>query len=225
MSTKTNRKSFKDIYHYLFDDIKLSFCLIAILGSGILAFGIYNIHSISNVTEGGVLGLTLLLEYWFKISPAVSGFILNVLCYLLGWKLLGKNFIIYSSVATIGFSAFYGIFEQFDRIYPAIADMPLLAALLGAVFVGVGAGLCVKIGGAPGGDDALAMSFAKITHLNIEWIYLISDLIVLVLSLSYIPFSRIIYSLITVIISGQLIGLIQKINIKQSSYSCAECDN
>ena len=38
---------------------------------GILDF--YNIHSMSNVTEGGILGLTLLLEYWFGISPSVSG--------------------------------------------------------------------------------------------------------------------------------------------------------
>ena len=36
-----------------------------------------------------------------------------------------------------------------------IADKPLLAAVVGALFVGIGAGVCVRIGGAPGGDDAL----------------------------------------------------------------------
>ena len=33
----------------------------ALLGSAILAFGLYNVHALSNVTEGGVLGMTLLL--------------------------------------------------------------------------------------------------------------------------------------------------------------------
>ena len=43
-----------------------------VLGSAILAFGLYNVHSISGVTEGGVLGLTLLLEHWFGISPSIA---------------------------------------------------------------------------------------------------------------------------------------------------------
>ncbi len=191
----------------------MSSCLLALLGSSILAFGIYNIHSISDVTEGGVLGLTLLLEYWFDISPAVSGFFLNAVCYALGWRLLGKKFVIYSLISTIGFSASYGIFEQFDPLFPQIADMPLLAAVVGALFVGISAGLCVRIGGAPTGDDALAMSVSKVTHFDIQWIYLFSDLVVLGLSLSYIPLHRIAYSLLTVILSGQLIGIMQKVRL------------
>ena len=35
-------------------------CFLALAGSAILAFGLYNVHSFSNVTEGGVLGMTLL---------------------------------------------------------------------------------------------------------------------------------------------------------------------
>ena len=89
--------------------------------------------------------------------------------------------------------------------------MPLLAALLGAVFVGVGAGLCVRIGGAPGGDDALAMSISQATGWKIQWVYLMADLVVLGLSLTYIPLKRIGYSLLTVVLSGQLIGLVQKL--------------
>lgn len=99
-------------------ELKVSSIVILILGSAILAFGLYNIHSVSNVTEGGILGLTLLLEYWLGISPSVSGFILTALCYVLGWKLLGKRFLIYSFVSSVGFSVFYGIFEQFDPIFP-----------------------------------------------------------------------------------------------------------
>lgn len=192
-------------------EISFGYCIIALLGSAILAFGLYNIHSISGVTEGGVLGLTLLLEHWFHISPAVSGFVLNLGCYVLGWKVLGKTFIAYSLVATGGFSVFYGIFEQFEPIFPQIAEMPFAASILGAIFVGVSAGMCVRVGGAPGGDDALAMSLSKTTHLDIQWVYLLSDLIVLLMSLSYIPLKRIAFSLLTVILSGQIIGLVQKI--------------
>lgn len=196
--------------------------LVSIFASAFLAFGLYNVHSLSGVTEGGVLGLTLLLEHWFSISPSVSGAVLNVLCYGLGWKLLGRKFLAYSFLSTAGFSLSYKLYEQFPPLFPEIANYPLLAALIGAIFVGVGAGLCVRVGGAPGGDDALAMSVSHVTGWSIERVYLLSDLIVLLLSLSYIPVKRIGFSLLTVILSGQLIGLIQKIPSKKIAESGAQ---
>lgn len=194
-----------------FEGIKPSSCVISVLASSILAFGLYNVHSVSKVTEGGILGLTLLLEYWLKISPALSGFILNMICYITGWKMFGRKFLVYSMISTAGFSVSYKIFELFPPLFPQIAQMPLLAAIVGALFVGVGAGFCVKAGGAPSGDDALAMIMAKLTGAKIQYMYLITDLSVLLLSLSYIPLSRMVYSLLTVIISGQLVGIILKV--------------
>ena len=190
---------------------KLKNIITALVGSAILAFGLFNIHSFSGVTEGGVLGLTLLLHNWFGISPSVSSVVMNVACYALGWKLLGKEFICYSAVAGGGFSVFYAIFEKIGPLFPHLTQNQFACSVVGALFVGVGVGLAVRAGGAPGGDDALAMSLAHVTHLKLEWLYLISDLIVLVLSLTYIPPLKLLYSLFTVVISGQLIGLIQKI--------------
>lgn len=180
-----------------------------LLGSAILAFGLYQVHAFAGVTEGGVLGLTLLLHHWLGLSPALSGLVLNAACYLLGWRVLGRSFIFYSAVAGGGFSLFYAVFEQFDPFWPNLGQKPLLAAMLGALFVGVGVGLCVRAGGAPGGDDALSMSLSKLTGWDIRWLYLASDLVVLVLSLSYIPARRLLYSLLTVVLSGQLVGLMQ----------------
>lgn len=184
--------------------------LALLTGSAILAFGLYHVHAQSNVTEGGVLGLTLLLYHWFRISPAFSGLILNFICYYLGWKTLGKKFIAYSCISGGAYSVFYFIFEQFPPIWPDILNYPFVAATVGAVFVGVGIGICVRVGGATCGDDALVMSLSKITKKDIQWMYLISDLTVLVLSLTYIPIGRMLYSLLTVILSGQIIGWISK---------------
>ena len=52
-------------------NITLKKCAITLLGSFILAFGLYHVHSISGVTEGGVLGATLLLEHWTGIYERV----------------------------------------------------------------------------------------------------------------------------------------------------------
>ena len=195
--------------------LKPSHCLTAFFSSALQAFGMYNVHALSGVTEGGVLGATLLFDHWLGISPAVSSFVLNAACYALGWKTLGKSFIAYSLIAACGYSACYALCELFPPLWPGIAGYPLLAAVVGAVFIGIGAGLCVRAGGATSGDDALAMSISYLTKIPIQWVYLASDLIVLGLSLSYIPVRRIGYSLLTVILSGQLIGWVQRIKFRK----------
>ena len=190
--------------------LKRKNCIILILASAFQAVGIRNIHALADITEGGTLGATLLLEHWFSVSPAVSGLVLSFVCFFYAWRVLGGHFIIMSAVAGGGFSLFYAIFEHFPRLWPGLAELPLPAAILGAIFVGVGVGLCVRAGGAPTGDDALAMSLSRRLNTPIERVYLLTDLTVLALSLSYLPIERIACSVLTVILSGKIIGLIQR---------------
>lgn len=189
--------------------------LLSAIGSFILAFGLYHIHSQGMITEGGTLGLTLLMHHWFGISPALSGFLLNAGCYALGIRVLGRRFLFCSILSGTCFSIFYTGLEQFPLLWPDLIQHPLLASILGALFVGFGVGLCVRAGGAPSGDDALAMTVSKLANWPIERMYLITDLSVLLLSLSYIPLNKILYSLLTVILSGKIIGLLQKTNHDQ----------
>ena len=198
----------------MFSRLSAKNCFLALLGAAIQAVGVCNIHAYSGVTEGGVLGATLLIQHWLHISPAVSSLVLNAACYLLGWRTLGREFIWYSILAGGGFSVFYALCEPFAPLWPALVTSPLLCAVIGAVFVGVGAGLSVRAGGAPGGDDALAMSLSRILKWDIQWVYLFSDLVVLALSATYIPWQKLGYSLLTVLLSGQIIGWVQKIGRK-----------
>lgn len=182
----------------------------AVIGAFVMAFGLYEIHSFSGVTEGGVLGLTLVLNHHFSLSPAITSFIMNLICYFIGWRILGKRFVLYSAIATASFSVSYRILEMTPPIFKEIYEYPLVAAIVGAIFIGVGAGLCVRAGGAPSGDDALAMGFSKLLRTRIEVVYLISDLTVILLSLTYIPVKRLVFSLLTVVLSGRIIGVIER---------------
>ena len=74
--------------------LKWKNCIIILLSSAFLAFGLYQVHAMAGVTEGGVLGMTLLLQHWFDLSPAISSAVMNSICYFIGWKLLGSEFIL-----------------------------------------------------------------------------------------------------------------------------------
>lgn len=179
-------------------------------GSAVLAFGLCHIHAYAPITEGGILGLILLLDHHLDLSPAITSVILNALCYMIGLRMLGRGFLLDSAVAAGSFSVFYALFDLLPPILAPINAIPLLAAIIGAIAVGLGCGLAIRAGGAPSGDDALAMAISARLGCNISAVYLIFDLAVLLLALTYIPLTKILYSLLTVFLSGQIVGLLQK---------------
>lgn len=179
-----------------------------LLGTAIVSFGIYNIHSRVGISEGGIIGLLLLCNHWFGISASILSPVLDGICYLFGYKYLGRDFFKSSIFATLSLAAFYRLWELFPPILPNLESMPLLAAVLGGLCVGIGCGLVVRQGASSGGDDALALVISKISGCKIARAYLFTDVTVLLLSLSYIPLKRIVFSLMTVTISSFLIDFI-----------------
>ena len=198
------------IYKKLMDGLTFKKILLIFLGAMICTFGIHNIHQRTNITEGGVIGLMLLVEHWLKISPAYITSILDIICYLLAFKFLGGNFIKISIISTVFVSGFYKIWELFPPMLPDLSAHPLIASALGGIFVGAGVGLIVRQGGSSGGDDALALTISHISHWKLSRSYLFTDVAVLLLSLTYIPVMRIVFSLITVTISSYLIDWIKE---------------
>lgn len=181
-----------------------------IIGTAITTFGLYNVHQQADITEGGILGLILLLNFWLGMSSSLLSPVLDFLSYLMGFKYLGKEFLKTSIFATLCMAGFFRLWELFPPLLPSLADIPFAASVLGGCFIGIGCGLIVRQGASCAGDDALALVISKITGWRISRAYLFTDLTVLILSLSYIPLKRIIYSLITVTISSYLIDFITR---------------
>ncbi len=186
-----------------------------VLGSALISFGLYNVHQQTNITEGGILGLTLLLHHWFGISPSILSLLLDLTAYFIAYKYLGKDFIKISIVASVCLSGFMRLWETFPPLLPDLSTTPFIASILGGLFIGVGVGLVVRQGGSSGGDDALALTISKLTGCRIAAAYMVTDLTVLLLSLSYIPLHRIVYSLLTVVISSTTIDLVQKVRTEK----------
>ena len=64
-----------------------------LLGTAITTFGLYNVHQQADITEGGILGLILLLNHWLGMSSSILSPLLDGLCYFLGFRYLGKKFL------------------------------------------------------------------------------------------------------------------------------------
>lgn len=201
--------SISKLFKKVSDGVTLKKLLLLFVGAAICSFGIHNIHNRVGITEGGVIGLMLLFENFLSISPAYITPVLDIICYASAFKLLGFEFIKLSAVSTFFVSCFYKLWEVFPYILPDFTRYPLIAALLGGVFVGVGVGIIIRQGGSSGGDDALALTLSHVFKLKLSFAYLFTDVTVLLLSLTYIPITRIGYSLVTVTVSSLLIDFIK----------------
>ena len=198
-------QSFKKIV----SDFTLKRLFWLVLGTAILSFGIHNIHQRAAITEGGVIGLVLLMNHWLGIPASIASPLLDFICYTLAFKFLGLDFILTAAVASVSLAGFYRLWESFPPMLPDLTPWPLAAALLGGVFVGIGVGIIVRQGGSSGGDDALALVIHQLTGWKLARSYLFTDLVVLGASLSYIPARRIAFSLVTVTVSSLLIDWVQ----------------
>lgn len=189
--------------------------LFIVLGTAISSFGIYNIHRQTQITEGGVLGLILLLNNWTGISPALLTPILDILCYAFAFRYLGKDFIKISFISTLSLAGFFKLWELFPPVLPNLTEYSLVAAIAGGLFVGTGVGLIIGQGASSGGDDALALILSKLVHCRISRVYLATDITILLISLSYISLRRIAYSLVTVTVSSLMIEYVQRASQKK----------
>lgn len=156
-----------------------------------------------------MLGLSLLIYHWLHISPGISGFIMDAVAMAAGAVILKSSFLLDSLIASACYSLWYLLFERFPPILPNLSAYPFIAAVLGGIFVGIGAGLIVRHGCASGADDSLALIFVKLTKKKISIFYVMSDFCILLLSLTYIPLDRILWSMMSVLISSGIIELLR----------------
>jgi uncharacterized membrane-anchored protein YitT (DUF2179 family) len=207
----------------LFSDITTIFnttkVISVVLGTCLIAFAVYNIHIPSNITDGGGLGLILLLNHWFGLPPFIVAPALDILLYIIALRFLGKKFLSISILSSISLAIFFRVFASLPTILPDLSGLPVVAALMGGIFVGVGAGLVFRQGGSCGGDDALVITITKLTKWRLCIVYVIIDSAVLLLSMTYIAPSRIVFSLLTAITSSIFLDLTSSFRKKKDNQS------
>ena len=133
--------------------------------------------------------------------------ILDLVGILVGILIFGKSFGARSLFAALSFAAFFRIYELFPPIMPSFAQFPWVAALLGGLLLGFGEGILLKNKIASGFDSNIALVVEKKFRVPVSIWYLVTDSFVLLASLSYLPFIRLFYTFMTVVVSNSTIAL------------------
>lgn len=179
--------------------------LIMLLGSFLLAFAYYHINFQNGLSEGGFVGLALLGKYLFDLPPALTMLVLDIPIFILAIWLKGRKFIAHTLVASMSFSLFYELCDRFSPLRMDFGSNLLMAAVLSGLLTGFGAGLVIRAGGATGGDDILSLMISQWSGLKIGTVFMTMDAIVLVVSLLYLPLKETMFTILAVMIAGQMI--------------------
>ncbi|MEF2964518.1 YitT family protein [Paenibacillus sp. M1] len=179
--------------------------LTMLFGSFLLAFTYYHINFQNGLSEGGFVGLSLLGKYLFDLPPALTMIALDIPIFILALFLKGRKFIMNTLIASLSFSAFYELCEQFSPLNMNMGGNLPVAAVLSGLLTGLGAGLVLRTGGATGGDDILSTMISQWSGIKIGTVFMIMDAVVLTVSLFYLPFKETLFTIMAVLIAGKMI--------------------
>ena len=153
--------------------------IIVLLGSALYAFAFDWAYAPNDIANGGVTGLAQIVNFLFpQASVGTVVIAINIPIFLVGWKVLGRHFLLTSLVATAASSLFI---DAFAVLYPfqPMAD-PILAAIFGGVLFGLSLGLIFLQGGTTGGSDIVArLAQRKLAWLPMGKLILAVDLVVI----------------------------------------------
>lgn len=175
-------------------------------GAALVALAIQLFFVPNQIAPGGVSGIGLVLN---SVTPQVSVstyvIILNVILFLLAFRLLGGGFGFKTIYASFSLSIIMWIIENIIRP-ENITDDLMLASILGILLLGTGLGIVFNQDTSTGGTDILAKILNKYTHLSMGLSMTIIDLIVVVLVAFFFGLERGLYAGLATFLNGIVIN-------------------
>ena len=179
-----------------------------LIGSFILAAALYHIHFQNHLTEGGFVGIALFIQNFYDISPSISTVLMDIPIILLCASFLGRKMVGYSFLGSISFGVFYSFMENYSPFTVDLSNNLFIAAVVGGALAGIGLGFILRFGGATGGDDILTIVLSKKTRFTIGQIFFVFDAIVLALSLYYLNWTEIAFTILSIAVQAKTLDLI-----------------
>lgn len=176
-----------------------------LIGALIFAVGVNYFTIPNHLSEGGILGITIITYYLFHWSPGIVNFVLNAALLAVGFKFFEKRTFVYTLVSIAACSGFLFITEDLGR---QLTNDTLLASLFGGLLVGAGLGMIFRAGGTSGGSTILARLANQLLGWSIGKAMLIIDIVVVVGSVPIIGLEKAMYTLLIVYVGAKAIDFI-----------------
>lgn len=115
----------------------------------------------NKIIDGGIIGISLILDYltpniwWLSFSTLVV--ILNIPFMYSGYKQIGKTFMLSSAFGIVALA----FIESTLHAIPPFTTEPILATVFGGLILGIGVGLVIRHGGSLDGTEIMGILLTK----------------------------------------------------------------
>lgn len=196
LSDYINKKSAKNIF-------------LIILGTLISAIGINVFLVNAKLLSGGVSGITLIIQYVFKIPAGYTVFAINIPLLYLSYKKMNRKFTVFTIIGTISFSIMLIITTPLKDLISI--DDPLLLCIYGGVLVGAGIGMAFSNHGSTGGFDIVASVLKKKNeNLDIGKITFGVNCVIVIIGAFIFEIKSALYTLVSMYITSYMIDIVIK---------------
>ena len=161
----------------------------------------------NDLNAGGISGLAMMVVHLFKFgSVGTITMLMNLPLFIIGGIKVGRKFFVGSLVGMAASSILLDAFA----LLPHPGTEPLLAALYGGLFCGIGLGIVFSTGASTGGSDIIVRLLKlKYENVPIGTINIIFDATVVILTgLVFWDVSKALYSGVTIFVCGQVIDAV-----------------
>ena len=164
--------------------------LLAILSAGM---GIKGYLLSSHFIDGGVTGISMLLNHITGFPLYVLIPLINLPFIILGYHQMGYKFALKSSIAIGGLAICLALVP-----YPNVTPDKLLTALFGGFFLGVGIGLAIRAEAVLDGTEIAALLVSKSTSvLKVADVILIVNVVIFAAAAFFLSVESASYSILT----------------------------
>lgn len=184
-------------------DLLPSFLFIT-LGCLIAAYAINGFLVPNLILDGGVVGVSMIINKLTAIKLSVLVAILNIPFLIAGYKEIGNRFVIKACYAIIIYSI---LLAKFETVTPFTSD-EILATIFGGMLLGLGVGLVIRFGGCLDGTETIGIMISKKTSFSVGQIVLFFNIVIFGIAGFLFGFDRAMYSLLTYFITSKIIDLI-----------------
>lgn len=144
-----------------------------IVGSLLIAIGIYNFAAASEFPVSGISGIALIFYHFWGLPIGTMTIVLNIPIVLLCYKLLGRTFLL-KSLKTMVISTFF--MDVVAPMFPVYEGDLMLSCICMGLISGLGYALIYMRDTSTGGADFILMAVRVLRpHMSIGSIILIMD--------------------------------------------------
>ena len=152
--------------------------LFIFFGTVLLTAGVYFFKIPNGFSTGGVSGIGTLLGKITPFTPATLISVINLICLLLGFLVLGKETGIRTVYSSLLFSGLTQILELACPIEKPLTDQPFLELAYAMLLTSIGSAIIFHCSASSGGTAIIALILKKYTSLNVGKALLCVDFLI-----------------------------------------------